>query len=104
MHSACSVVFCPHANRGRCRSSYDSSLTRSGRTASTDPKRITVAPIIPLDRVEVAVAHRSSEDYSTAHAGQYGSYSTTASVECQSLDNTLVQVIDNNIEECVKGE
>jgi hypothetical protein len=77
--------------------SYNTSQTRSGRTASSDPKRITTAPI-PLDRVEVA-GSRSSEDCPTAHASSYGTY---VSAESQSQDKQIVLAIDNDLENGVK--
>ncbi|KAH9061919.1 hypothetical protein EDB87DRAFT_386440 [Lactarius vividus] len=54
---------------------FDSSQTRSGRTTTSEPKRISTAPI-PLDRIGMEVAvHRSyKEDYPPVHADRYSSY------------------------------
>lgn len=91
---------CPHAKHGRCHSSFDTSQIRSGRTKSSDPRRISSAPI-PLDRLEVAV-HRASEDYPQANMGQCVSYGTY-SAHSQSQDKPLVLSISNDLENGVKN-
>lgn len=76
--------------------SYDTSQSRSGRMAVSDPKRGSTAPI-PLDRLEVSV-HRSFDDYPQAHAGQYGSYGTYVSSDGQLQDKPLTLGIDSDLE------
>ncbi|KAH9015209.1 hypothetical protein EDB84DRAFT_1679970 [Lactarius hengduanensis] len=92
--------FCPHANRGR-RRSLDSTQTRSGRTTTSEPKRISTAPI-PLDRIGMEVAvHRSyEEDYPPVHADRYSSYVSTDS---HSQDKPPALDADNDLENGVKA-
>ncbi|KAH9011867.1 hypothetical protein EDB84DRAFT_1444948 [Lactarius hengduanensis] len=68
--------------------------TRSGRTTTSEPKRISTAPI-PLDRIEMEVAvHRPyEEDYPPVHGDRYSS----TSLKPPALDS------DNDLENGVKA-
>ncbi|KAI9432741.1 hypothetical protein H4582DRAFT_2061560 [Lactarius indigo] len=80
---------------------FDTTQTRSGRTTTSEPKRISTAPI-PLDRIGMEVAvHRSYEDdYPAAHAGRYSSYVSTDS---HSQDKPPALDADNDLENGVKS-
>ncbi len=78
---------------GKCSSTYETSQTRSGRTAGSEPKRISTAPI-PLDRMGMEVSvHRSYEDYPPVHTGR-GSYGTDVSTDSQDKPPALGTDID----------
>ncbi|KAH9013739.1 hypothetical protein EDB85DRAFT_2157971 [Lactarius pseudohatsudake] len=79
----------------------DSTQTRSGRTTTSEPKRISTAPI-PLDRIGMEVAvHRSyEEDYPPVHADRYSSYVSTDS---HSQDKPPALDADNDLENGVKA-
>ncbi|KAH9037441.1 hypothetical protein EDB85DRAFT_2273360 [Lactarius pseudohatsudake] len=78
----------------------DSTQTRSGRTTTSEPKRISTAPI-PLDRIGMEVAvHRSyEEDYPPVHADRYSSYVST---DIHSQDKPPALDADNDLENGVK--
>lgn len=79
----------------------DSTQTRSGRTTTSEPKRISTAPI-PLDRIGMEVAvHRSyEEDYPPVHGDRYSSYVSTDS---HSQDKPPALDADNDLENGVKA-
>ncbi|KAH9034467.1 hypothetical protein EDB85DRAFT_2289062 [Lactarius pseudohatsudake] len=79
----------------------DSTHTRSGRTTTSEIKRISTAPI-PLDRIGMEVAvHRSyEEDYPPVHGDRYSSYVSTDS---HSQDKPPALDADNDLENGVKA-
>ncbi|KAH9061923.1 hypothetical protein EDB87DRAFT_386559 [Lactarius vividus] len=82
---------------------FDSTQTRSGRTTTSEPKRISTAPI-PLDRIGMEVAvHRSyEEDYAPVHADRYSSYVSTDS-HSQPEDKPPALDADKDLENGVKA-
>ncbi|KAI9454253.1 hypothetical protein BJY52DRAFT_766903 [Lactarius psammicola] len=82
--------------------SYDTSQTQSGRTAGSEPKRISTAPI-PLDRMGMEVSvHRSYDEYPAAHTGR-GSYGTYVSTDSHSQDKPPALDTDIDLENGVKA-
>ncbi|KAH9030477.1 hypothetical protein EDB84DRAFT_1562547 [Lactarius hengduanensis] len=79
----------------------DSTQTRSGRTTTSEPKRISTAPI-PLDRIGMEVAvHRSyEEDYPPVYADRYSSFVSTDS---HSQDKPPALDADNDLKNGVKA-